>query len=269
MPRNGSGVYSLPAGYLATTGQSATATQHNTPLEDLASEITASLPTAGTKAMSGNLQMGSNKITGMADGSATTDGATVANINTSLAAYMPAGVVVPYAGTSEPTGWLLCIGQAVSRTTYAALFSAIGTAHGVGDGSTTFNLPDLRGRVVAGQDDMGGSSANRLTGLSGGVDGDAFGSVGGAETVTMARANLPNDTVTTTSNGDHSHAYFNMTSLGISGGSGGAREVFEISATSTSTNGAHTHTIALNGGVTQTAMNNVQPTIILNYIIRT
>jgi microcystin-dependent protein len=262
MPRNGSGVYSLPAGYLAVTGQDATASQHNTPLEDIASEITASLPTAGTKAMSGNLQMGTNKITGMGDGLAAQDGATMAN----LAAYMPAGVIVPYGGTTEPTGWLFCYGQAISRTTYATLFSAISTTYGTGDGSTTFNLPDLRGRVVAGQDDMGGSSANRLTSP---INGDTLGAAGGAESVTLARSDLPNDTVTTTSEGDHSHAYFNMTSLGISGGSGGAREVFQISATSTSTNGAHTHTIPLNGGVTQTAHANVQPTIILNYIIRT
>ena len=75
MPRNGSGVYSLPAGYLAVTGQSATATQHNTPLEDIASEITASVPVNGSKAMTGNLAMGSNKITGLGDGTVATDAA--------------------------------------------------------------------------------------------------------------------------------------------------------------------------------------------------
>lgn len=55
----------------------------------------------------------------------------------------PAGAVVMYAGASVPSGWLLCNGQAVSRTTYAALFSAIGTAYGTGDGSTTFNVPNF------------------------------------------------------------------------------------------------------------------------------
>ena len=73
---------------------------------------------------------------------------------------MPAGMLFPFAGASAPTGYLLCHGQAVSRTTYADLFTAIGTTYGTGDGSSTFNLPDLRGRVIAGQDDMGGSSAN-------------------------------------------------------------------------------------------------------------
>lgn len=78
------------------------------------------------------------------------------------AGIIPSGVLVPYAGATAPSGWLLCFGQAVSRTTYAALFAAIGTSWGVGDGSTTFNLPDMRGRVAAGQDNMGGTAAGRL-----------------------------------------------------------------------------------------------------------
>lgn len=72
------------------------------------------------------------------------------------------GVIFPFAGTVAPNGFLLCYGQAVSRTTYAALFATIGTTYGAGDGSTTFNVPDLRGRAIAGKDDMGGASANRL-----------------------------------------------------------------------------------------------------------
>lgn len=72
------------------------------------------------------------------------------------------GTVLPFAGSAAPSDWLLCYGQAVSRTTYANLFAVIGTTFGVGDGSTTFNLPDLRGRSVAGKDNMGGTAANRL-----------------------------------------------------------------------------------------------------------
>ena len=67
------------------------------------------------------------------------------------------GEVVPFAGSTAPAGALFCYGQTVSRTTYAGLFAVIGTTYGVGDGSTTFNLPDLRGRVAAGKSDMGGS----------------------------------------------------------------------------------------------------------------
>lgn len=62
----------------------------------------------------------------------------------------PIGKIVMYAGNSAPRGWLLCQGQAVSRTTYAKLYSVIGTTYGTGDGSTTFNVPDMRGRVPTG-----------------------------------------------------------------------------------------------------------------------
>lgn len=66
------------------------------------------------------------------------------------AASIPAGTLAMYASSTAPTGWLLADGSAVSRTTYASLFAVIGTAYGIGDGSTTFNLPDLQGRVAVG-----------------------------------------------------------------------------------------------------------------------
>jgi hypothetical protein len=94
---------------------------------------------------------------------------------------VPTGVLNPYAGATAPAGWLLCYGQAISRTTYSTLFTAIGTTYGVGDGSTTFLLPDMRGRVAAGQDDMGGTSADRLTTAGGGLDGDTLGAAGGSQ----------------------------------------------------------------------------------------
>ena len=74
-----------------------------------------------------------------------------------------AGDVKATARTTAPSGWLLCYGQAISRTTYDILFTAIGTTYGAGDGSSTFNLPDLRGRTIVGLDNMGGSQADRLT----------------------------------------------------------------------------------------------------------
>jgi microcystin-dependent protein len=78
-------------------------------------------------------------------------------------ASLPPGVIVPYGGSSAPTGYLMANGQAVSRTTFAPLFAIYSTTYGVGDGSTTFNLPDLRGRGIFGADNMGGASAaNRL-----------------------------------------------------------------------------------------------------------
>ena len=62
----------------------------------------------------------------------------------------PVGVILPFGGTTAPSGYLMCTGQAVSRTTYAALFAVIGTSFGSGDGSTTFNVPDLRGEFLRG-----------------------------------------------------------------------------------------------------------------------
>lgn len=95
-------------------------------------------------------------------------------------AQIPVGTVFAYAGSAVPTGWLDCDGAAVSRTTYAELFTALGTAYGVGDGSTTFNLPDFRSRAVLGVGAPGGSLTTR-----------ARGDTGGAETHTLVVSETP------------------------------------------------------------------------------
>lgn len=97
------------------------------------------------------------------------------------AAVTPTGTVVAFAGSAAPTGWLLCFGQNVSRVTYATLFATLGTQYGSGDGSTTFGLPDMRGRVAAGRDNMGGTAASRLTNATSGIQGDLLGAGGGNE----------------------------------------------------------------------------------------
>lgn len=91
------------------------------------------------------------------------------------------GEVRVFAGpaASIPGLWYACFGQAVSRATYAALFAVIGTTWGAGDTSTTFNLPDLRGRGMFGVDNMGGSPANRITSGVSGVSGVTLGATGG------------------------------------------------------------------------------------------
>jgi microcystin-dependent protein len=77
---------------------------------------------------------------------------------------IPAGAVQSFAMNTAPTGWLDCDGSAVSRTTYSTLYTAIGTTFGAGDGSTTFNLPDLRGEFIRGWDDARGVDSGRTFG---------------------------------------------------------------------------------------------------------
>jgi microcystin-dependent protein len=95
---------------------------------------------------------------------ATSGGVAVATATEVAAAAVPAGSVVQFACNTAPTGWLKANGAAVSRTTYASLFSAIGTTFGVGDGSTTFNLPDLRGYFSRNWDDGRGIDSGRSFG---------------------------------------------------------------------------------------------------------
>lgn len=162
----------------------------------------------------------------------------------------PSGIVAPFAGFSAPTSWLLCDGSVISRTTYAALFTAISTTYGVGDGSTTFNLPDMRGRVVAGKDDMGGTSANRLTTP---INGDILAAVGGVEYVDISHNHNATLTATGINGSNHTHSSI-VRGSGVSDGQ--------------SADHAHNYNDRnLTSG--STAQTIVQPTIILNYIIKT
>jgi microcystin-dependent protein len=167
--------------------------------------------------------------------------------------YAPVGTVISYAGLTEPPGWIFCFGQAISRTTFARLFAVLSTTYGVGDGVSTFNVPDCRGRVIAGQDDMGGSSANRLTGVTGSVNGDVLGGAGGEETHVNSIAEMPS----------HNHPGSSTDNFYQTAGTGGA--VYGSSATGESSN--NTISVQFEGG--GGAHNNVQPTIILNYLIKT
>lgn len=90
-----------------------------------------------------------------------------------ISALIPTALVSPYAGSTAPSGWLICDGSAISRTTYATLFAVVGTTYGIGNGSTTFNLPDLRDRTVRGKS---GSTA--------------LGDTGGADEVTLTTAQI-------------------------------------------------------------------------------
>ena len=144
------------------------------------------------------------------------------------------GVILAFGGSSAPSKWVLCDGSAISRTTYSELFSVIGTTYGNGNGTTTFNIPDLRGKIPVGK------NSGTFNTLGGSV---------GAETHTLTEAQLP-----VVSNHNH-----------------------EISAsTSFVTQGADVN-VFIDGGATATssaggfgsgeAHNNIQPSLVVNYII--
>jgi len=165
------------------------------------------------------------------------------------------GEVVPFAGVAVPAGGLFCHGQAVSRTTYAGLFAVLGTSHGAGDGSTTFNLPDLRGRVAAGKDDMGGNSANRLTSP---INGDNLGEAGGSQ------SNISSTTSSVTGSTAGSLTVTKGGPFADAAGNTGTNILFEASTLTTS------GSLSVGGTAsgTSSAFSVVQPTIILNYLIR-
>lgn len=139
---------------------------------------------------------------------------------------VPAGLISPMGMSSAPAGWLLCNGSAVSRTTYATLFAAIGTTWGTGDGSSTFNIPDLRGAYLRG---IG----------TAGVSSDYVGPTNVGDYQNDQNASH-NHTVTISSGGSHTHSY----SVGIYHGAQTTRLAYgDTSATtrSSSSNGSHSH----------------------------
>lgn len=247
---------------------------------------------------------------------------------------IPIGATLEYDGLTAPNGWLFKYGQAVSRTTYSDLFSALtatatatrsdgstgltsvgtdfsalgvvgayiegtgislGTTitavtattitlsaaasgngsitirilpHGQGDGSTTFNIPNDQDVVKAGRSNMGGTSRNLLTGLSGGINGDKLGSFGGAESHTLTEAQLP----TISENIPAQQITFGYNTATIEKGTGSSGSQTAVTtvgsggSTATCTDDASPGSITFGSGE---AHNNVQPTRITNYIIFT
>jgi len=144
--------------------------------------------------------------------------------------FLPAGVITQYGASTAPTGWLLCRGQAISRTNplYTRLFTAISTTYGVGDGSTTFNLPNLQGRIPVGFDSTQ-------------TEFDALAETGGSKTSTLSTANLPSHqhgvgTILPNTIADHVHGFGTLATAGTDLGS------------HNHTQNAHTHTFSTSIG---------------------
>jgi microcystin-dependent protein len=271
LPRDSNGTYSLPLGTLVSVGDTVLVSQHNPAMGDIGEALTNSLDRTGKGGMLGNLPMGGNRVTNVAPGVDPTDAATVAQLTSGTST--PLGAVIDFWGSTVPEGFLLCAGQEISRSTYAALFAVIGTNAGAGNGTTTFNLPDYRGRIGAGKDDMGGTAASRLTNAASGVSGATLGAAGGSQTVTLTEAQMPAHTHsfsgTTSSSGTHTHTVVASDGT-VEPGGGVSGSTPNITTTPTSSSGAHTHTVSGTTGSTgsSSAHANVQPTIVCNKIIR-
>jgi microcystin-dependent protein len=150
-----------------------------------------------------------------------------------VSSLMPSGVVLPFGGTTAPTGWLLCDGSPISRTTYSALFSAIGTTHGTGDGVNTFNLPDMRGVFPRGAGTNGTSNYGGVTGHT--PAGGTVATKGGQKTAKNGLSNGSSTVTTTFNNSNISHTH---------------SADHDHGATSSGPNGDHTHYISAPPGYT-------------------
>lgn len=183
---------------------------------------------------------------------------------TALASSIPVGAVMPYAGSSAPSSnFALLYGQAISQTTYAALYTVIGANAFGTDSGGNFSLPDVRGRVIAGLDNMGGSAANRITSGGSGITGTTRGATGGAETHTLTTTEMPAHSHTITDPG-HSHTY----SITITAGGANVPLLGGATSGSINTNSATTGITGTNSNGSGGAHNITQPTIILPYIMR-
>jgi microcystin-dependent protein len=200
----------------------------------------------------------------------------------------PTGAVISFAGSTAPTGYALCDGSAIARSTYANLFAIIGTTYGAGDGSSTFNVPNLKGRTVVAYD-VGQSDFN------------ALGKIGGETTHELTVAELASHlhsystpsgdgthdhTGTIANGGNHRHIQqdFEINNEGYGVGSFRAsrtrRRIGESSeytdyagihnhVLTISNGGAHTHDVTIGTTGESHAHNNLQPYLVLNYIIKT
>jgi len=267
MSRNGSGTYTLPAGNPVVTGTTISSTWANSTLTDIANTLTASVASDGQTPMTGSLNMASNKIISVTDPTNAQDAATKAyvdavgftvapgtsgNVLTSNgtawtsatpAVSVPTGAINMWPTASAPTGYLLCAGAAVSRTTYAALFAIVGTTFGVGDGTTTFNLPNYTNRMPY---------------------GTTIGATGGsADAVVVSHTHTATVTDPTHSHSLSGNAYVN------SGGNTVAGNIFAFGNTINTTNAASTGISVANSTTGVSGTNaNLPPYLGINFIIK-
>ena len=257
---------------------------------------------------SGNLTTTTGDIVATAGDIVATAGdldATAGYVRQQGSILVPPGMIMAWPAASVPSGWLLCYGQSLSKTTYDALWQIIGYTYG-GSGAS-FTLPDLRGRSIFGKDDMGGTAASRLTTAISNVDGTTLGAVGGDQrsqlhthvltdtghthAITDRQHTHTGTTTTNTGNHEHTYNYPSIVSGNILAGSGSGYTLAAI-GTSTSGAGAHIHDLTVANqytGITTTqptaanavansitvanygagSSQNIPPAIVMNYVIKT
>lgn len=165
------------------------------------------------------------------------------------------GIVLPWSSASVPSGFLECDGSAVSRTTYATLFGVISTTWGVGDGSTTFNLPDFTDKCCV---------QNSPT--------KSFATTGGANTVAVAgniAGSLGNTTITTPTLAPHSHPMGGNSRNGGNGNGSTPSQVASGGGSTGSTGGGGAHSHPLSASFTGDSSSVLQPYLTVMYIIKT
>lgn len=286
MPRDSNGNTNPLPGTIVQTGDTILPSQHNPALVDLYAMMTQSLSRDGQGGMRANLAMNGFQVTGL--GSATQPGNAVPL--SQFQSGTPVGAVIDFAGVNPPDTWLLCFGQAVEVSAYpefvAACYvgNALNATAGFGYRTTSQTdpsnnrstsgqfivLPDLRGRVGAGKDDMGGVDANRLSVIGGGRL--VIGGSGGSDTHTLTIDEIPSHNHGGIVIGDGSHIHNGLTipvSATLGPGPGTAQSngtAGTPTLAGSMSGGGHSHGISPQGGGVK--HNNTQPTLIMNKIIK-
>jgi len=288
MPSDANGVYTLPDGYLAVTGNTILASQHNPPLEDLAESMSQRVMATGAKPFSGPAKFADGTVSAPAItmASATSSGwyKTADGWGFSIGGVMVAeitaggirtgaryvGEVFDWTGSTAPSLCVFPYGQTLSRTTYARLwaFAQVEIAAGSllynnGNGSTTFGIPDMRGRVRAAKDNSGAV----LTSATMTPDGNSLGAKGGTQMhqLTTAELAVHNHGVT-----DTGHFHVTGPSGVFGGSSAGDHTPGGVASPNGSVPLSNYNTdpkvtgISINNAGSGSAHNNVQPTIITN-----
>lgn len=186
----------------------------------------------------------------------------------------PIGTILDYALSTPPDGWIFCDGRPLMSGEYPLLRTAL-IADGSPFGTSGSNprIPDYKGRVGVGRDNMGGATAGRVTTSGSGINGSQLGAAGGSQTHTLTTAQMPSHShsASTSSSGAHTHTVSNVWITGSGDVIVDVSNNFPVNRSgsrTTSSSGAHTHTVSVQNAGGGDPHPNVQPSLIINKIIK-